>query len=572
MFRRKLAEEKAEKSQKFNKKHLWWIIPLAGVFCLVIVQIFWPKDWSRPLYKFGDSIGVFSKDDILGRLQNISSEAKMAFGLNGEVERFSFSEIGATIDGEESLARFFEYSFLERLTPFSLFRSGEFGRMKIKFSDLELKKFTNEYVAKHNKSPKNATIELSNSGEVIVKDAVDGIEISADSLRASLLSQQKAVDKENYIAVTHKLLKASRQGSDYTAVKTLAEKLLNRKAIFIHEHKIYTPAKDQVASWISFKESEGGIELVVNDENFKKYIDSINGELEIPAVKTVVNIIDGREVSREAGKSGSRVSLQKMKADLEKYLNEEIFYPEFILEFEPVEPTEQKNYSYTNTQEGLQAKVNEIGSRYNVRISLKQLNGAGWEANYREKESTPSASTYKLYVALKLFDEMNKGNINWESNILGTTTKDCFYQMIVVSTNRCAEEWIRMFGRQNLNNFIHGLGISGITTFMASDAARTSALDLRNVVEGIYSGRLASGNNRDTLLHFMDIQKYPYGIPKGTKGRVFDKVGFLWDYVHDTGIVEHPRGTYVVAIMTKGSGGYATIAQITRELEAFMYP
>ena len=567
-----MAEEKAEKSQKFNKKHLWWIVPLAGVFCLVIVQIFWPKDWSRPLYKFGDNAGIFSRDEVLGKLQNVSSEAKMAFGLNGEVERFSFSEIGATIDGEESLVRFFEYSFLERLIPFSLVKGGDFGEMKIKFSDSELKKFTNEYVAKYNKLPKNATIQLSSGGEAVIKDAVDGIRISEDDLRREILSQQKPINKDNYVLVPHKILKASRQGSDYANAKGLANKLLNRQAAFIHEHKIYTPSREQLASWMAFEESENYIKLVVNDENFKKYIDSINSELEIPAEKIVVNIVDGREISREAGKSGSRVSLRKMKADLEKYLNEEIFYPEFILEFEPVEPTEQKNYSYTNTQEGLQAKINEIGSRYNVRISLKQLNGAGWEANYREKESTPSASTYKLYVALKLFDEINKGNISWESNILDTTTKDCFYQMIVVSTNRCAEEWIRMFGRQKLNNFIHGLGISSTTTFMASDAARTSALDLRNAVEGIYNGRLASGNNRDTLLHFMGIQKYPYGIPKGTKGRVFDKVGFLWDYVHDTGIVEHPRGTYVVAIMTKGSGGYATIAQITRELEAFMYP
>lgn len=129
-----------------------------------------------------------------------------------------------------------------------------------------------------------------------------------------------------------------------------------------------------------------------------------------------------------------------MKQEIAKYFNEEIKDPNFVLLFEEIKSPEQKSYSYTNSQAGFQAKVNEIGGRYNVRISLKQLNGVGWEANYRENESTPSASTYKLFVAIKLFDEMKKGNRNWDTQILGTSTSDCFYQMIIVSTNACAEE------------------------------------------------------------------------------------------------------------------------------------
>lgn len=49
------------------------------------------------------------------------------------------------------------------------------------------------------------------------------------------------------------------------------------------------------------------------------------------------------------------------------------------------------------------------------------------------------------------------------------------------------------------------------------------------------------------------------------------KLVFLWDYSHDVAVVEHPRGTYILAIMTKGAS-FHTIANITRELEAFMYP
>ena len=52
---------------------------------------------------------------------------------------------------------------------------------------------------------------------------------------------------------------------------------------------------------------------------------------------------------------------------------------------------------------------------------------------------------------------------------------------------------------------------------------------------------------------------------------MWDKVGFIWDYVNDTAIVHHPRGTYVMTIMTKGQS-YGAIAAMTREIERIMYP
>jgi hypothetical protein len=69
----------------------------------------------------------------------------------------------------------------------------------------------------------------------------------------------------------------------------------------------------------------------------------------------------------------------------------------------------------------------------------------------------------------------------------------------------------------------------------------------------------------------MSRQIWRKGIPSGTAGWTSDKVGFLWDYVHDVGVIHHPRGTYVMAVMTKGAN-YGVIAQITREIEEVLYP
>jgi len=88
---------------------------------------------------------------------------------------------------------------------------------------------------------------------------------------------------------------------------------------------------------------------------------------------------------------------------------------------------------------------------------------------------------------------------------------------------------------------------------------------------GLNDGSIIGGGYRDRLLHSLSVHPYRYGIPTGSGGEVWDKVGFLWDYVHDTAIVKHPRGTYVMTIMTKGQS-YATIASLTREIERIMYP
>jgi hypothetical protein len=88
---------------------------------------------------------------------------------------------------------------------------------------------------------------------------------------------------------------------------------------------------------------------------------------------------------------------------------------------------------------------------------------------------------------------------------------------------------------------------------------------------GLNDGTLVKGANRDRLLNNLGRHPYRYGIPTGSSGDVHDKVGFLWDYVHDAAIVKHPRGTYIMTVMTKGQS-YAAIASVTREIERIMYP
>lgn len=557
--------------RKLRRKHLFWIVPVVGVFILVLVQIFYPANLARPLIKFNEqNIGFISRAEISDKIQKVSQDAKFIFELDGHSEEIDLHQIGGRIDEGNVVKNIFDYKFIDRLVPFSIFYSKNIDQLNLKFDEKELNKFVEQYSNKHKIEVKNASISIASSGDIVVSQGVDGREIKKQELKKVIASQNKKLRTKNLLNVPFEK-KKSIGGEDVLSIKKIIESKILRGLRVSYNQNYYFIQRNKLATFIAISNNDSQIKLSVNEENAKNYINQLNKNFEIPAQDATVNIVDGREVSREGGKEGKRISYINFKADLEKFLQDQDAENYILLNSENVSPKENKKFSYTNTQEGLRAKVNDIGKRYDVRIAVRQLNGSGWSAGYRENESTPSASTYKLYVALKLFDEMKKSDTNWDSQILGTSYRDCFNQMIVISTNACAEEWIRQFGRGNINNYIYNLGISNQTTFTSYDATRTTAGDLVRVVSGIYEGKMAGGEYRDFLLQHMARQIHRKGIPSGTVGRVYDKVGFLWDYVHDTGVIEHPRGTYALAVMTKGAN-YATIAQITRELEEFMYP
>ena len=121
-----------------------------------------------------------------------------------------------------------------------------------------------------------------------------------------------------------------------------------------------------------------------------------------------------------------------------------------------------------------------------------------------------------------------------------------------------------------MNDYVHAKGFSNGTGFNFTDATHTTAGDLATYLIGLHNGTLVSGSNRDMLLEKMGRQLYRYGIPTGTKGWTQDKVGFLWDYIHDAAIVHNPKGTYVLVIMTKGYS-YGYIANVARQIDTILY-
>jgi hypothetical protein len=313
--------------------------------------------------------------------------------------------------------------------------------------------------------------------------------------------------------------------------------------------------------------------LSVDPARLAIYLEEINASVGTPAGRTNISIVNGRETGRTPGASGRGINRELLIAQLTDVLMKKANKPQLplVAQFVDIQPGIIYNNKYTATQEGLQAYVNDVSRARNVRISIQQIDGGKWSANARANESTPSASTFKLYVSLMLFDKMKKGEIRWSDPMLDTTVSGCFNRMTIASTNPCAYKWLDTWGRSNVNAFVYAHGFSQGTFFSSSEATRTTAADLTQYMIGLNSGALVSEPYRSQLLHNLFIHPYQEGIPAGSAGIVHNKVGFLWDYTHDTAIVQHPKGTYVMTVMTKGQS-YTAIANITREVERIMYP
>lgn len=556
------------------RRHGWWIGVLILLASVVLAQWFYPAQYTLPLARYNhEPYGMKHRDELAAREQQRFMKTSVELRLSDATQSVPLTKMGARLDERASFATLTQYPHQWRLVPFSIFFfRPDVTKMPVTFSETPLQEFSSSVSGQYQRPAKDAELRLE--GDVVkAADAQAGRSIDDEALRAKIRHTKYDLSGVQRITVPERTVAPAAVAADLAPLRAQAEEMIAKRITITVEgrEQTFTPTREEIASWLKIGEKDGAPVLQFNSESFADYIASMDKTVARPAGETRIAIIDGREQERQEGAAGEQIN----RGDIEQKISSLLFtpgqYKYVAAQLEQIPPQARTTHSYTSSQEGLQAKIRQLGSRYNIRLTIQQLDGAGWQASYRGNESTPSASTYKLYVALRLFEELNAGRTHWNAPMLDTTVAGCFDRMILVSTNQCAEEWIRQFNRGELNNFLYQRGISNVTTFTSSDATRTSADDLVRVVRGIYDGSLASGPNRDKLLEMMSRQMWRKGIPSGTKGWTSDKVGFLWDYVHDVGVVHHPRGTYVMAVMTKGAS-YGIIAQITRELEALMYP
>ncbi|HEX6416200.1 MAG TPA: serine hydrolase [Candidatus Saccharimonadales bacterium] len=547
----------------------------AGVFVAAVigVQLWYPQKQGLPFARLaGESVARVPHNDIAASIQKKFLGANVELKAGSKTEKISLIKTGATPNTDRMVERLTDYPLWQRLVPFSLLvKQPNVETLDVYFDQPQLEKAATELAKKLLKPAEDARLAIE-KGELVVTDARPGASVDEKEVM-SQLSTAKFAFGQSDIALSTKKIEPKRSDGDIAPVRQQAETAIARKiSISGPAGQTFEPDAHMIASWLTIQTLENGsVQLTIDDGRVAAYVEDLNNKVKTDPGVTNVNLLDGQETARQDGSQGQEIVTSELIDGLKHAVMDQAASRELTIKMQPVASAIVNNRRYSSSQKGLQAYVDYVTSIQDVHISLTQLDGERWVANGRAGDSMPSASTYKLFVSLVLFDKINKGEIHWGDSMLDTTVEGCFERTIVPSTNPCAESWIAQFGRQYINDFAYARGFSQATSFTAHPANHTSAADLAKYMIGLNDGTLVSGTNRDILLEKMGRQLYRYGIPTGTAGWAQDKVGFLWDYVHDAAIVHHPKGTYVVAIMTRGQS-YARIAQITRELERIMYP
>lgn len=550
-----------------------WV--LATTTCLsVVVQLLYPPHRGLPLAKVANqSLALASHEEMAQVIVEHFDRTKLRLTVGDDkIAEFSLKSAGAEPNTEVMIEYLSDYPLWQRLIPGSLlWWPRHLLTADVHYANKPFQEFVKGLGKELSFVPQNARLAIKN-GALEATEAMSGSQVDSNELLKSISSAFIRLGETTTMEVPSKRTPAERSSKDLSDIRKAAESALAHTIVINADDKKFSPDKIQLASWIIIgTDNQGNVALAVDKEKIKSYLTAVNAEVETPAGQTNITVVDGQETGRVTGVTGRSIAVD---AAAEHIANSLLSPPQLIVvavQFVEVQPSVIFNNKYTATQAGLQAYVNDIARTKNMYIMIQQLDGNGWSVGARANVSIPSGSTYKLFVALVLFDKIDKGEIHWEDPMLDTTVAGCFERMTVASTNPCAEKWIAEFGRQYINDFIYVRGFSTGTSFTTGSANQTTAADLNKFMTGLNDGTLVAGAHRDRLLDSLGRHPYRGGIPKGSKGAVHDKVGFLWDYIHDTAIVNHPNGNYIMTIMTKGQS-YAAIASVTREIERIMYP
>lgn len=559
-----------------NKKHhrvLLWVVFLF-ITITIAVQMLYPLERALPLARIGGQpVGWQSHDLLASRIADQFAATKLHIQINQATGvDYDLKLAGAEPKTEEMIGRLGEYSFWQRFIPLSLFfQTPSVDTMSVDYSNPILEAFSEQVSQKLTSQPTSARLAIED-GQIIATADKSGSTVSPQAVAAVVRATRLRIGSQTTITIPSSVHDATTTSDDFAQIKSQAEIALARRVVFSIGGVTFEPTRADIATWLIIGSDDKQMPtLGLDAHKLHSYLDNLNSQVGTPAGQTNVNLVDGRNSGGTTGNVGKAIDQDPVVAEVTGWLLQGRGGSLIVTTLVNVEPTIIYNNKYTATEAGLRAYVADAAHDQHANIVVRQIDGQKWSASSAGDLSIPSASTYKLFVALMLFDKMDKGQVEWSDPILDTTVSGCFDRMTIASTNPCPVEWLNRWGRTNVNQFVYDHGFSQGTDFNNPTATHTTANDLTKFMLGLEDSSLVNGAQRDRLLHSLSVHPYRYGIPTGSKGQVWDKVGFLWDYVHDTAIVYHPKGKYVMTIMTKGRS-YATIAAITRDIERIMYP
>jgi beta-lactamase class A len=180
-------------------------------------------------------------------------------------------------------------------------------------------------------------------------------------------------------------------------------------------------------------------------------------------------------------------------------------------------------------------------------VEVKDL-ATGATATARPNEPILSASLYKLFVAEMVYERIAQGRVEMGDIVAGQTVRGCLSDMITWSDNTCGEALGTLVGWGSVNGELHSQGYAD--TSLASPQ-HTSVADVSLLLSRVVDGSFVDGHSSQEMFALLSQQKVNNRLPADLPGvKIAHKTGDLYSFEHDAGIVDGPKGRYIISVMT----------------------
>ncbi|MCA9327056.1 serine hydrolase [Candidatus Saccharibacteria bacterium] len=548
------------------KKH-WHLWALLGVVTLMVLtwQVTYPSDKTLPWARLaGESSGRASQEDVVNKLKTDYATVPLTLDINGKISKTTAAQAGVEVDDVAVLKGLTYYPWWQRIIPYSLFFIGptKNQQVSVKLDKTRFDTYAKTISDQCKIAPKDAGVVVKDN-EVKLDPAKNGQACPASLLQSTF---EKIGLQKNGVIVKLLPVEVSpdRTDKDVASVLKEAQKVADRQLVIEMLDTRTTVPKEEIASWLQFPQDEKTkqIRVDIDTERVKSYLADIQTSIYIAPGTTRVQTLNGSETSRSVGSAGRGIDTSATAEAVRKQLLDKD--GTVVATLAKLQPSTAYDRSYTATQAGLQALIDDIvKDKGDYAISIRTLDGV--TANTNGTKHYHPASTYKMFVGWAIILRISAGQMNWnDSATNGKNVSQCFDAMIVNSDNACGEWLGEQIGWTKLNNMLKGIGL---TCTNLSTAWYSCANDESLFLYKLQTGQLLPADQAERLLSVMRRQVYRSGIPAGVSGTVADKVGFLYGLLHDSAIVYSPYGTYVLTIMTDGSS-WGQIADAAKQIDA----
>lgn len=225
---------------------------------------------------------------------------------------------------------------------------------------------------------------------------------------------------------------------------------------------------------------------------------------------------------------------------------------------------------------GLEETVEKslLGTTGTYAVAIKNMK-TGEMYLKNEDRQFEAASLYKLWTMLTVYDQIERGIIDENQELVSTaeelnekfdiatesaemkegeikmTVKQATSRMITISHNYAA---LLLSSKIRLSNVQLQMNKYGLIASRLNPP-RTTASDILNYYDKLYKGELVSKERSQEMLELLKLQqlndRIPLYLPKKTE--VAHKTGELGAVKHDAGIVFSEKGDYIIVLMSESS-------------------